>query len=155
MTTVFKTYHGKVIDDIADYVNGFIKKNHNNVDVLVGCDSQRVGNKKTKYCVSIILYVRGNGGHVLYTEETTPLERNIQVKIINEVWRAISVAQYLKEIGLDCTKFIDIDVNPDPRFGSNQVFKEVIGMVEGMGYKVRYKHNGAMASYTCDHLVRS
>lgn len=155
MDAIFKTYDGKIIKNLTEYIQEFIKKNNNNVDLLIGCDSQRINKRKTKYNVSIILYVRGNGGHVLYTEETTSIEHNIQTKIINEVWRAIEVAEYLKEIGLGSPKFIDIGVNPDPKFGSNPSFKQAIGMVEGMGYSVRYKHNGAMANYTCDHLVRS
>ena len=29
-----------------------------------------------------------------------------------------------------------------------------VGMVEGMGYTARYKHNGAMMTYGANHLVR-
>lgn len=154
MPIKFKTYNGKPIEDVGSYIRKFINENHNNVDILIGCDSQGKG-RKTKYCTSIVLYVRGNGGHVIFTEEITPIEKNIQVKIINETWKAISVAEYLKEINLDCVKYIDIDVNPDPKYGSNSAFKQAVGMVEGMGYKFRYKHGGAMINHTADHLARN
>ena len=49
---------------------------------------------------------------------------------------------------------IDIDLNPDPRFKSNEVFRQAVGLVEGMGYEVRYKTLGPIATYAADHLVK-
>ena len=51
-------------------------------------------------------------------------------------------------------KWIDIDLNPDPRFKSNEVFRQAVGLVEGMGYEVRYKTLGPIATYAADHLVK-
>ena len=51
-------------------------------------------------------------------------------------------------------KYIDIDLNPDPKYKSNEVFRQAVGLVEGMGYSVRYKTLGPIATYAADNLVR-
>jgi predicted RNase H-related nuclease YkuK (DUF458 family) len=73
---------------------------------------------------------------------------------MNEVWKAVEVAEYLRENEIPKVTFIDIDLNPDPKYKSNKVLRQAIGLVEGMGYKVRYKHEGAMVTYSANHLVR-
>jgi predicted RNase H-related nuclease YkuK (DUF458 family) len=50
--------------------------------------------------------------------------------------------------------WIDVDLNPDPRYKSNEVFRQAIGMVEGMGYKVRYKTMDPMITYAADYLIK-
>jgi len=76
------------------------------------------------------------------------------VRLLNEVWYAIETAEFLKEAGIPKPKWIDIDLNPDPRFKSNEVFRQAVGLVEGMGYEVRYKTLGPIATYAADHLVK-
>jgi hypothetical protein len=34
------------------------------------------------------------------------------------------------------------------------VFRQAVGLVEGMGYSVRYKTLGPIATYAADNLVR-
>jgi hypothetical protein len=74
--------------------------------------------------------------------------------LLNEVWYAIEVAEKLREADVPKVKWIDVDLNPDPRYKSNEVFRQAVGMVEGMGYQVRYKTLGPIATYAADHLVR-
>ena len=60
----------------------------------------------------------------------------------------------MKNAGLPKAKWIDIDINPDPKYKSNEVLRQAVGLVEGMGYKVRYKTLGPIATYAADHLVK-
>jgi predicted RNase H-related nuclease YkuK (DUF458 family) len=46
-------------------------------------------------------------------------------------------------------------LNPDQRYKSNEVFRQAVGMVEGMGYKVRYKTMDPMITYAADHLIKT
>jgi predicted RNase H-related nuclease YkuK (DUF458 family) len=149
----FMTLTGKKVDDLIDYVANYILSK-DDVEILVGSDSQNYSNKKTIYGVVIALYVKGKGAHVLCARESVNIERNTNVRLINEVWKAIEVAEYLKDNGLPKPKYIDIDLNPDPKHKSNQVLRQAVGLVEGMGYKVRYKQLGAMVTYAANHLVR-
>ena len=74
---------------------------------------------------------------------------------MNEVWKSVEIAEYLKENGLPKVKWIDIDINPDPKYKSNSVLRQAVGLVEGMGYNVRYKQLGAIMTYAANHLVRN
>lgn len=149
----FRTLYGTPIPDVIEYIKEYIATREN-VEILIGSDSQCYGNKKTIYGVVIALYTKGKGAHVLCTRESEPMERNTPNRLLSEVWRSIEVAEFLRENGLPKPQWIDIDLNPDPRYQSNSVLRQAVGMVEGMGYKVRYKHLGALMTYAANHLVR-
>jgi predicted RNase H-related nuclease YkuK (DUF458 family) len=149
----FKTLHGTPVPDVINYIKEYVSIREN-VEILIGSDSQCYGHKKTIYGVVIALYTPGKGAHVLCNKETLPMEYNTPVRLLSEVWRSIEVAEFLKDNGLPKPTWIDIDLNPDPKFKSNSVLRQAVGLVEGMGYKVRYKHLGALTTYAANHLVR-
>ena len=149
----FRTLYGTNIPDLIEYVREYIS-NREDVEILIGSDSQCYGHKKTIYGVVIALYTPGKGAHVLCYRETTPMEYSTPSRLINEVWKSIEVAEWMRENGLPKPTWIDIDLNPDPKFKSNSVLRQAVGLVEGMGYKVRYKHLGALTTYAANHLVR-
>lgn len=149
----FRTLYGTPIPNLIEYIKEYISTREN-VEILIGSDSQCYGNKKTVYGVVVALYTKGKGAHVLCARETVPMERIRDVRLLNEVWKSIELAEFLKEHDLPKPKWIDIDINPDPKFKSNSVLRQAIGLVEGMGYKVRYKHLGALMTYAANHLVR-
>lgn len=151
--TNFRTLYGTQIPDLVKYIGEYISTREN-VEILIGSDSQCYGNKKTIYGVVIALYTKGKGAHVLCSRETVPMERNTSTRLLTEVWKSIEVAEFLKESGLPKPTWIDIDLNPDPKYKSNTVLRQAVGLVEGMGYKVRYKHLGALTTYAANHLVR-
>lgn len=148
----FRTLTNRKKIELVDYVREYLNDNPH-VEVLVGCDSQGYWDK-TIYATVVALYKPGNGAHVLYHKEVLPVERVRQVRLMNEVWKSIEVAELLKNAGLPQVKYIDIDINPDKRYKSNEVLRAAVGLVEGMGYKVRYKTLGAMATFAADTLVK-
>jgi uncharacterized protein len=150
----FRTLYGTPVPDLIEYVREYVSTKEN-VEILIGCDSQCYSNKKTVYGVVIALYTPGKGAHVLCTRETLPMEHNTPSRLLSEVWKSIEIAEWLKENGLPKATWIDIDLNPDPKYKSNTVLRQAVGLVEGMGYKVRYKQFGAMATYSANHLVRN
>ena len=151
-TMKYKKLYGKEELDLIPYVKDYLNENHN-VEILIGCDSQNQG-EHTTYAVVVALYRSGKGAHVLYKRWKTQREHVRNIRLINEVWYAIETAELLKEAGIPKPKWIDIDLNPDPRFKSNEVFRQAVGLVEGMGYEVRYKTLGPIATYAADHLVK-
>ena len=149
----FKTLDGKPIANVIDYIKNYLSTREN-VEILIGADSQSYGSRKTVYGVVIALYNVGKGAHVLCLKESVEMERNLQTRLLTEVWKAIEVAEFLKENGLPQPKWIEIDLNPDPKYKSNSVFRQAVGLVEGMGYHARAKHSGCMSTYAANHLVR-
>jgi predicted RNase H-related nuclease YkuK (DUF458 family) len=149
----FRTLYGTPVTDVIGYIKNYLV-DKTDVEILIGSDSQSFSNSKTVYGVVIALYTKGKGAHVLCTKETTPFEKNTSYRLMTEVWKAIEIAEFLRENNLPKATWIDIDLNPDPRYQSNKVLRQAVGLVEGMGYKVRYKHAGAMMTYSANHLVR-
>jgi len=149
----FTTLHGVPINNIIEYLKEYLITREN-TEILIGSDSQSYRNTKTIYGVVIALYTKGKGCHVLCSRESVPVEKNMSTRLLKEVWKSVELAEYLKENGLPKPTCIDIDLNPDPKYKSNTVLRQAIGLVEGMGYKVRYKNNGAMITYAANNLVR-
>ena len=122
---------------------------------MIGCDSQN-RKRETVYAIVIGLYKPSKGAHVLYSRLTTPrvsIKEN-STRLLNEVWFSVEVAEQIKnELGIVAT-WIDIDLNPDPKWQSNKALAEAVGMVVGMGYKVRHKGHSPVMTYCADHLVK-
>lgn len=148
----FKTLssHRKV--DLIPYIREYVA-NHPETEILIGCDSQN-RKKETIYAVVIGLYTPGKGAHVLFNKFSTQREKDNVGRLLNEVWHSVETAEQIKnEIGIKAT-WIDIDLNPDPKYRSNQALASAVGVVTGMGYKVRHKGNSPVMTYAADHLVK-
>lgn len=149
---VFKTLSGRNQVDLISYINEY-RVNHPNFEILVGCDSQN-RRKETIYAIVIGLYNPGKGAHVLYSRFSVPREKDNVTRLINEVWFSVEVAEQIR-VELDVrAKFIDIDLNPDPRYKSNAALTSAVGIVTGMGYTVRHKGHSPMMTYAADNLVK-
>ena len=148
----YKRLHDSAKVELVSYIKDWIEVKPN-VEILIGCDSQNFSDK-TIYAIVVALYDKGKGAHVLYNRWKTQREPTRNVRLLNEVWYAVEAAETLKTAGLPKVKWIDIDINPDPKYKSNEVLRQAVGMVEGMGYSVRYKTLGPIATYAADHLVK-
>ena len=139
--------------ELVPYVKSYLESTTDETEILIGCDSQNFTDK-TVYAIVVALYKKGHGAHVLYRRWNTKRESSRSIRLLNEVWYAIEVAELFKVSGLPKVKYIDIDINPDPKYKSNEVFRQAVGLVEGMGYVCRYKTLGPIATYAADHLVK-
>jgi len=157
MEKVFKTLVSNNVIDLIPYIKNYTD-NNDGIEILIGCDSQN-RKRETVYAVVVGLYTPGKGAHVLYTRYTTPREKDKDTRLINEVWASVELAERIKnEIGL-ITRYIDIDINVDKKFGSNSALASAAGLVSGLGYEVRYKNNREkngcpLMTYCADHLVK-
>lgn len=143
--------NGKEIDLIS-YIKNYLEV-HPEVDILIGCDSQN-RKRETVYAIVIGLYRPGKGAHVLYSRFTVTRERDNVTRLLNEVWQSVEVAEQIKnELGITAT-WIDIDLNPDEKYKSNQALSSAVGIVTGMGYKVRHKGDCPMMTYAADSIVK-
>jgi predicted RNase H-related nuclease YkuK (DUF458 family) len=148
---IYKRMNGKEVV-LEEYVQNYLKENED-VEILIGCDSQNQRGQ-TVYAVVVALYKRGKGAHIIYRRWKTPRERVSQIRLLNEVWFSVETAQALESAGIKKATWIDIDINPDPKYKSNEVFRQAVGLVEGLGFHCRYKTLGPIVTYTCDHLVK-
>lgn len=149
----FKTLYDKKSVDIISYIRDYLSS-HKDIEILIGCDSQVKG-RETIYALVLAMYTPGKGAHVLYDRFTTPKDREISTRLMNEVWHSINLADELMNAGLPRAKYIDIDLNPDPRYKSNEVLRAAVGWAEGLGYSVRHKGDSPMMTYCADLLVKT
>lgn len=147
---VFKNLKGKMID-LDKYALQYMKE-HPNDQILVGCDSQVIG-KKTVFAVVVAFYNYGHGGHIIFKKWKDDIIKTRQERLLIEVWKSIEVAEELRKNGFEAT-YIDIDINPDPKYKSNEVLRQAVGMCEGMGYHVRYKHTAPLVTTMADYIAR-
>ena len=138
--------------DVFKYVKDYTEKNPES-QIMIGCDSQ---NRKdhTIYGLVLVLYRSGRGGHVLYRRTNVPRIRDRWMRLWREVELSVELANLLSARGIPKAKWIDIDLNPDPRFKSNDVIRAAVGLVESMGYRARTKPHSVVASYCADKICK-
>lgn len=151
MEHVFKTMSNHQVVDLIPYLKGKIAENKD-VDLYIGCDSQNDGGK-TKYACVIVLHYPRNGGHVLFMKHDVERIKDKFSKLWKEVEISVEVALYLEKHGIHA-KYVDIDLNPDPKFGSNSVLRSAAGFVESNGFVPRAKPYALAASYAADKLCK-
>ena len=59
------------------------------------------------------------------------------------------------EAGCPKPKYIDLDLNPNAKYASNDVFQSAKGWVESCGYAVRFKSLGPLVTSAADWLVKA
>lgn len=148
---VFKRLGDRKVVDLVPYTLNFLAENADHT-IYVGTDSQNVG-ENTIYATVIVFHNSGKGGHVLYSKTVLPKITDRWTRLWKEVEFSIEAAEQIKHTGIPKVGYIDLDLNPDPKYKSNQVLRSAIGYVESMGYKARVKPNAIMASCVADNLI--
>ena len=153
-TMNFKKFTGENVVNVIDYIKTYCEEHKEiPIEIMVGTDSQNKA-RTTTYSTVIVLYTPGHGGHCIFRRWNTPKEKVRQVRLLKEVEESIKTANELVEAGCQKPKYIDIDINPNPKYGSNDVFASAKGWVEASGYEVRFKSLGPLVTYAADWLVK-
>ena len=152
MTDKFRKFGGESIADVAEYVKKYLET-YPETEVMVGTDSQN-HTSTTSYCTIIAMYRPGKGGHCIYRKWKTNKVTVRSVRLLAEVWASIEVANLLRDAGISI-KYIDIDINPSPKFKSYEVYSSARGMVEGLGYECRCKTFIPLVTSMADWVVKS
>jgi predicted RNase H-related nuclease YkuK (DUF458 family) len=137
--------------DLIPYVKDILST-RDDIKVYIGTDSQNT-DKLTHYAAVIVLHYGNNGGHVLNTKESFPKIRDRFTRLWNEVEMSLELAVYLKDNGI-MPSYVDLDLNPDPEYGSNSVLRSAFGYVESLGFKARCKPEAISASYVADKICK-
>jgi predicted RNase H-related nuclease YkuK (DUF458 family) len=126
--------------ELLPYLRSWVEKNPDH-KIYIGCDSHNAA-KKTTFATVIVLHHRngnGNGGHVLYRRESFPLIKDKYYRLWKEVEFSVGAAQFMMEFGFEKPAYIDVDLNPDPRFHSNSVLRAAVGLIQSLGIEARHK----------------
>jgi len=154
----FRKTSGENVPDLVAYVKNYVKEKPN-IDVMVGSDSQNRGSK-TIFSTVVALYDKGDGtyghgAHCIFKRWSTPRYRKSQRfdRLMKETEESINIAKSLRDSGIKVA-FVDIDINPDPKYKSSEAFPAAYGWVTGEGFECRHKTLGPLITSFADWIVK-
>ena len=155
---MWKTANGTIIHDFKSKIVQLIKK-PKNIKIVVGCDSQVIGDKVYFVSAIIVLDV-GCGGNFIYNRQCVSNETSLKIienRLFQETLKSVQLAKKLDQILYQYDLSVDqihIDVNSDKKYKSNKVLNSCVGLIVGSGYTPVVKPNAYAASDVADSLTR-
>lgn len=147
---VFRTPEGEVVDVVKHTLK--ILKQHPDVEISIGTDSQNV-KRKTHYVTVIAYRYNCKGVHYIYNKVKIPKIRDQFQRLFKEAEMSVEVAEWFtSKIRVQVT--IDLDYNGDAKHGSHMVVSAAKGWANSLGYKVNIKPEVQVASRAADYHVR-
>lgn len=150
---VWKRLSDKKDIDLQHYLRNWIEINPI-YKLYIGCDSQNAQGATIFATVIVLHYGSGGGGHVLYLREICPIVKDKFARLWKEVEFSVGAAQTIMDLGFGKPDFIDIDLNPDPKYKSNSVLRSAIGLIESLGIVPRYKTKSPWAISIADSICK-
>lgn len=123
--------------DLKNYLPKWLDENPDH-KIYIGCDSHN-SLSNTTFAIVIVMHHQGKGGHVLYNRTNVPRIHSRYERLWKEVELSVETAQELISNDIQKPDYIDIDLNPDPKYQSNSLLRAAVGLIESMGLKARYK----------------
>jgi predicted RNase H-related nuclease YkuK (DUF458 family) len=123
--------------DLSDYLHTWLEANPDHC-IYIGCDSHNNAGKTT-FATVIVLHHSNKGGHVLYRRLVVNRIQSRYERLWKEVELSVETAQLIMAAGIQSPDYIDIDLNPDPKYQSNTLLRAAVGLIESIGLKARYK----------------
>lgn len=156
MDRIFQRLGDKQAVDLVPYLRDQFAR-HDDIQLYVGSDSQ-VFKRATVFATVIVLHYGRTGAHVLFSKRKRDHMPGHRVDSRNErLWLevedSLEVANFLRDSGFPAPDYVDIDLNPDERYGSNTMLRAAMGYVEANGYDARCKPDAFAASAMADRIV--
>ena len=139
--------------DLPTYLKKWLSDNPSH-KIYIGCDSHNEGVRTNFATVIVLHYGVGGGGHVLYSKTSEDRIKDRYTRLWKEVELSVGAAQLLISMGFGKPDYIDIDLNPDPRYKSNSVLRAAVGMIESLGIEPRYKTKSPWAISIADSICK-
>lgn len=132
--------------------------------VYIGCDSSRKKNAQAEwyatYSTAVVVHIDNRHGCRVFCDSETMIDYDQKadrpaMRMMNEAMKAVEAYQQLEDLLIERDVEVHLDVNADPKHGSNCALSMTKGYVSGMlGVPVRVKPDAFAASYAADHGVR-
>lgn len=147
----------QVAREISDFIN---EDSNHSYQLVVGTDSSAV--EDADFITVIIVYRQGRGGR--YFWKRTKGDRKYQAlrdRIYKEVTLSVGTAKNvlaelheLLEVGYQLHYDFQIHIDVGENGPTRQMIKEVVGIVQGNGFKAKIKPDSYAASSIADKHVR-
>lgn len=148
----------KQIEDMVDLLAVL----NSDTKIYLGCDSVRFrkdGRWYARYATVAIVHMNGNRGCRLFSTKSVEPDYDLKknrpsMRLMNEVMKVCELYTQLAPFIDEYDVEIHIDVNTDPKHGSNCVASQAAGYVLGVtGIEPKLKPDGFAASYGADGVA--
>ncbi|HPD06956.1 MAG TPA: ribonuclease H-like YkuK family protein [Candidatus Bipolaricaulis sp.] len=124
-------------------------------EVVVGTDSQTYADE-VDYVSAIVVHRVGRGGRYFWRREKDERPQSLRERIYREAWLSYETAEELiralKDRGVSGFQLeIHVDIGRNGR--TRDLVEEVVGMILGVGYRVRTKPEAYAASAVADRYT--
>lgn len=144
----------QAVADISDFINEQPDKYY---QIVIGSDSQarRVNGKEfIDFVTALIVHRAGHGARYFWRKEKIQKKPILRDKIYTETQMSLSAAQELTprlREKISSAKFdFEIHIDVGPMGPTRDMIKEVVGMVQGYGFKAKTKPDSWGASHVAD-----
>lgn len=133
-----------------------------NTKIYLGCDSVRMvrkGRRYARFATVAIVHINGNNGCRIFSNISEEPDYDVKanrpkMRMMNEVSKVcqlyIQLIPFIDEFDIE----IHLDINTDPKHGSNCAATEAAGYVAGMtGLQPKLKPESWAASFGADAVV--
>lgn len=141
---------------ILNFINEAPDMEHH---LIIGTDSQ-VREKENEICyvTALVIYREGKGGRYYYHKEYERIYRSMRQRVFYETAKSLELAseltQRLSEEDTIQNLQIEIHLDVGQQGRTQELIKEVVGMVTGSGYDARIKPDSYGASKVADKYTR-
>jgi predicted RNase H-related nuclease YkuK (DUF458 family) len=144
----------QAISEIAEFIDEMPEKFYR---VVIGSDSQarRVnGVSETDFVTALIVHREGNGARYFWRKERVEKVPVLREKIYTETSMSLAAAQeivpLLREAISPAKYDFEIHIDVGPMGPTREMINEVVGMVQGNGFKAKTKPDSWGASSVAD-----
>lgn len=151
------------ITDLEKYTYDYLTEHSlDTIRLSIGTDGVSYANRQeessskasTLKLLSVLCFMKpGKGAHIIMRREKQvfPYRITTAEKLNAEVNKTYEIAMYFQELGLK--PIIHLDLNTDPLHESYNVYKNILGFFESLGFEVEYKPDAAAASCAADYYI--
>jgi len=144
-------------------VKSFIDKQSPESKVYIGCDSQRYkkyGEWVADYCLVVVVHINGKNGCKIFHEITTEKDYATgrkpkpNYRLMQECYKVSEMYLSLYDVLINREVQLHLDINPNPRYASNEVVQQAIGYIKGTcDISPEIKPAAWAATHAADHLL--
>ena len=147
--TLGKLSFKEVVDEVLMMMSAAPEDQY---EVVVGTDSQTYCDE-VEYVAAIVVHRVGRGGRYFWRRTKAKRPQSLRERIYREAWLSYETAEELigalKERGVSEFQLeIHVDIGRNGR--TRDLVEEVVGMILGVGYRVRTKPEAYAASIVAD-----
>jgi predicted RNase H-related nuclease YkuK (DUF458 family) len=144
----------KAISEISDFIN---EQPESFYRIVIGSDSQAKhskGKSEIDFVTALIVHRAGSGARYFWRKERVPRKPSLRDKIYTETLMSLSCAQEIVPLlrqEISPAKYdFEIHIDVGPLGPTRDMIKEVVGMVQGNGFKAKTKPESWGASSVAD-----